>query len=190
MKKHLLVALTLLFLSCFTEPKKKEVTVTAIPGVTSNSEVISDTAVVPILETNVVDTVNINTEGEKDNGRIQLETFEKNSDIYSRYDGCGCYFSIDKDNFIVGKKNVFFGEIFDKKSTIELIIDGQVEKLTSDRCKLSKDGQIFYVFINSKYTAVVILEKQTIEEEESVFLSGSININNKYFSTVFGRCGC
>lgn len=185
MKKAFTLILSFLLVSCFTEPKKEE-NKTEIEYEEpeydyGKTEEESDSLAIPV---EIVEEV-------KKDKTIPLQTFDVNSRIYSDYDGCGCYFSIDKDNYIAGKKFVFFGELLGKEgNSIELIIDDKIEKLYYEGSKKTSDTQLVFAYSNSNHLAGIIIERENIENEETTFWSGSISVDNKLFSLIFGMCGC
>jgi len=179
--KNILILFICFFLnSCLTEPKKDI-------KIEPKTELKNDLK----IEKQTTDTKVNKKEDDVLDKTIPLQTFENESEIYSHFDGCGCYFSNNKDNFIVGKENVFFGEIVGKEgSIIELLIDGNIEKLIYDVSTITETKQYILIYKNSKHSASIILTKENLKQEETVFFSGSITVDEKYFSLLFGRCGC
>lgn len=188
MKKVFLIIISFLFISCFTEPKKEEKIIEN--NTETNYEYKEDKA---FDSDSFQDSAAANPtyQVEKEHDKLPLETFESSSDIYSHYEGCGCYFSTDKDNFIAGKKYVFFGDLLGKEgNSIELIIDGKIEKLFYEGSKKTSETQLVFAYSNNNHLVGIILERENIENEEATYWSGSISVDNKYFSLVFGMCGC
>lgn len=187
MKNLFVISFCILLISCFSEPKKE---------IKNN---YYDKQIIEKQKENKYNNIPKTDSSYKlkyrpiegTNNYITLETFENDSKIYSDYEGCGCYFSIDKDNFIADKKYVFFGEILGKNgNSIELIIDNKIEKLFCEGSKETSNNRFVTTYSNSKHLVAIALKRENIENEETTYWSGSITVDNKYFSLIFGMCGC
>lgn len=181
--KKVVLLLSLTLISCFTEPKKQETIKTNVDNAVfkNKSDEIIDNLSSPISSNQTVEDIVDN---------LFLETFDSQSEIINHYDGCGCYFSRNKDDFLSGNKNVFFGTFLGEQgSEIELIINNKIEKLTFVK-KQKVEFKIYYKYSNSQHIATMELSEEDIEAEEGVYMFGNIIIDNKYISPLFGICGC
>lgn len=110
-------------------------------------------------------------------------------DFPEEIDGCACYFSADKDDFIKG--NYIYADNYEDHAYIS--INGLMQLFTLVKYTETAKGTWTKVYANDKYE-VEVESKELWQVDQTWLQKGTIIVKSKdgktIKKTIYGECGC